>query len=248
MLLQEQEAAYSDLLQHNDVRWLSRGRVLERFFALRKEVSEFLSSQKSSKAKDLLARMQKPDFIAQIAFLCDIMGHLNTLNLQLQGRGSSVAEIIEKVSVFRVNLDLFLPDVMGRKIHFPTLRNVSVSSAAMAGMKGLLKSLAENFTERFNDFKIPKQVILFVRNPFAVDVSGSCPAEAKAVMPGIDEAAFQLELVQIQSSDVLKAKFGEEGLCEFWAHSTHQFHHCRRLAIYLLTMFGSTYICELIIV
>ncbi|KAJ3585150.1 hypothetical protein NHX12_013872 [Muraenolepis orangiensis] len=69
----------------------------------------------------------------------------------------------------------------------------------MAGMKGLLKSLAENFTERFNDFKIPKQVILFVRNPFAVDVSGSCPAEAKAVMPGIDEAAFQLELVQFQS-------------------------------------------------
>ncbi|KAJ3594051.1 hypothetical protein NHX12_006383 [Muraenolepis orangiensis] len=183
MLLQEQEAAYSDLLQHNDVRWLSRGRVLERFFALRKEVSEFLSSQKSSKAKDQLARMQKPDFIAQIAFLCDIMGHLNTLNLQLQGRGSSVAEIIEKVCVFRVNLDLFLPDVMGRKIHFPTLRNVPVSSAAMAGMKGLLKSLAENFTERFNDFKIPKQVILFVRNPFAVDVSGSCPAEAKAVMP-----------------------------------------------------------------
>lgn len=244
MLLQEKDAPYSDLLQHNDVRWLSRGKVVERFFALREEVGEFLSGQKSNKAQELLAHMKTPDFISQVAFLCDIMGHLNKLNLQLQGRDSSVAEILENVTAFQVNLSLFLPDITGRKIHFPTLRSVPVSSTALAGMRRLLKSLAENFKERFNNFKIPKELLLFVRNPFAVDVSGPCPAEAKAVMPGVDEAAFQLELVQIQSSDVLKAKLSEDGPCQFWAHSTHQFHHCRALAIYLLTMFGSTYICE----
>ena len=244
MLLQEKDAPYSDLLQHNDVRWLSRGNVLERFFALKGEVEEFLSSQKSNKAKDLLAHMKTPDFIAQVAFLCDIMGHLNKLNLDLQGKGSSVAEILEHVNAFQVSLALFLPDITAKKLHFPTLRKVPVSRAALAVMKLLLQSLAKNFTERFGDFNIHKELLLFVRDPFAVDVSGSCAAEANTALPTVDEAAFQLELVKIQSSDVLKAKLKKDKLGEFWAHATHQFPHCRRLAIYLLTMFGSTYVCE----
>lgn len=61
--------------------------LLERFYALRNEVSEFLSSHQSDKAKHLLANIK--DFMAHIAFLCDIMGHLNTLKLQLQGGGKA---------------------------------------------------------------------------------------------------------------------------------------------------------------
>lgn len=62
MLLQEQEAEFTDLLQHNGVRWLSRGRVLEQFYALRNEVSEFLSSQKSNK-----------DFMVHIGFFATFL-------------------------------------------------------------------------------------------------------------------------------------------------------------------------------
>ena len=113
MLLKEQDAEYADLLQHNDVRWLSRGRVLERFFALYKEVSEFLSGQKSAKSQELLAFIQDAEFISHLAFLCDITSHLNTLNLQLQAGGASVGELLHKVNAFQSDLHVYLSDLKG---------------------------------------------------------------------------------------------------------------------------------------
>ena len=44
-LLEEVDSAYSDLLQHNRVRWLSRGEVLKRFAACLEYVKTFLESK-----------------------------------------------------------------------------------------------------------------------------------------------------------------------------------------------------------
>ncbi|XP_068204564.1 protein FAM200A-like [Palaemon carinicauda] len=49
--LTEVNASYDDLLVHNNVRWLSKGKVLERFWAIRKELQTFLEDQNSVKAK-----------------------------------------------------------------------------------------------------------------------------------------------------------------------------------------------------
>jgi hypothetical protein len=49
--LTEVSAEFDDLLLHNNVRWLSKGKVLERFWAIRNELQLFLSQQKSAKAK-----------------------------------------------------------------------------------------------------------------------------------------------------------------------------------------------------
>ncbi|KAK5874193.1 hypothetical protein PBY51_019164 [Eleginops maclovinus] len=44
-LIEDYETEYSDLVLHNAVRWLSRGRVLERFLSLLPEISTFLDSK-----------------------------------------------------------------------------------------------------------------------------------------------------------------------------------------------------------
>ena len=44
-LLDELESAYGDLLLHADVRWLSRGKVLQRFVDLLPEIKMFLSTR-----------------------------------------------------------------------------------------------------------------------------------------------------------------------------------------------------------
>ena len=54
-LLEEMSAEHKDLLLHNDVRWLSKGRVLERVCDLRDELVSFLSSLQSPKAREFLA-------------------------------------------------------------------------------------------------------------------------------------------------------------------------------------------------
>lgn len=43
--LEEGEAEHTDLLQHMDVRWLSRGTFLQRFRELLFEIKEFLASK-----------------------------------------------------------------------------------------------------------------------------------------------------------------------------------------------------------
>ncbi|XP_055589246.1 protein FAM200A-like [Uranotaenia lowii] len=51
MMLTEMEAEYGDLLYYCEVRWLSRGAMLERFYSFRKEIALFLQDKGKSTAK-----------------------------------------------------------------------------------------------------------------------------------------------------------------------------------------------------
>ena len=51
--LEEAEAEHTDLLLHTDVRWLSRGRFLERFRELLPEIKEFLKEFKDTEYAQL---------------------------------------------------------------------------------------------------------------------------------------------------------------------------------------------------
>lgn len=88
--LTEVNAEFDDLLLHNNVRWLSKGKVLERFWTLRKELETFLLNQKSPKAKPFVEFLQNNENMEIAAFLSDITCHLNDLNLKLQGKNNSV--------------------------------------------------------------------------------------------------------------------------------------------------------------
>ena len=48
--LSENNAIYSDLLVHNNIRWLSKGRVLERFWSISEELMVLLEGQSNVKA------------------------------------------------------------------------------------------------------------------------------------------------------------------------------------------------------
>ncbi|KAF7649326.1 hypothetical protein LDENG_00143290, partial [Lucifuga dentata] len=99
--------AYDDLLWHNNVRWLSKGRVLERFWAIRKDLEMFLTEQKNAKAKQYLAFLHNESKMELVAFLVDITCHLNELNLKLQGKGNSVCDLMSAVHSFERQLEIF---------------------------------------------------------------------------------------------------------------------------------------------
>lgn len=83
--LAELDAEYGDLLYFTDVRWLSRGKLRERFFHLKDHILNFLA-QKGKEVPEL----KDPQWLTDFAFLTDLTGHLNDLNTRLQGKDNLI--------------------------------------------------------------------------------------------------------------------------------------------------------------
>ena len=101
-LCDENDKKFERLLLHTEVRWLSKGSCIKRFFSLYDTIVEFLlSNHEDDLAKDI-------DYIrGDVAYLSDIFEKLNQLNLKLQGSNfnliaakSAVLTFMKKVEVF----------------------------------------------------------------------------------------------------------------------------------------------------
>jgi hypothetical protein len=249
--LSEVDAEYDDLLVHNDVRWLSKGKVLQRFWILKEEVHQYLQTLSSEKAAGFADKLNNENFMQIVAFLCDIFQYLNDLNVKLQGRKHNVADLIENISAFRSKLVLFHTDISSRKLlHFSTMKAAvghALPSVDLSVMTSFIEQLMTNFEERFDNFKIKKEVLVLLRNPFHVDIAGDIAHEVAVAtcFNFINESEFQLQLVDLQNDEALKAGFSMSSDAEdFWIVQAVRYPIVREVALTLLTMFGSTYVCE----
>ena len=80
MLLNEVDSQYSGLIMYNNVRWLSRGQVLNRFVELLEEMKCFLGEkgQEYPELTDI-------NWLNDLHFFADFALHYNNLNTKLQG-------------------------------------------------------------------------------------------------------------------------------------------------------------------
>ena len=113
------------LLYHTEVRWLSRGRVMSRFFQLRETIKLYLQHRNSN----LAASLESDEFVQSVAYIADVMHHLNELNLSLQGQQINVVTACEKVKAFKLKLSLWSRRIdNGNLANFPSLDEIANSS------------------------------------------------------------------------------------------------------------------------
>ena len=165
--LREVDADYDELLPHNDVRWLSKGRVLERFWSIRKEISAFLAQLKSQKAKPFSLFLEDERKMHIVAFLDGITSHLNGLNLKLQGKDSSIGDLMTAVRSFQRKLEVFKEDLQGECANFPTVKEVQ-GERDQTPFVDFVDKLIVNFGKRFDSFSFGQQLTLFIQNPFLI--------------------------------------------------------------------------------
>ena len=69
-------------------------------------------------------------FLAEVHFLCDMFGQLNTLNLEIQFAVESLfAYLVERLCAFKTKLTIFTTDLRNSKLmHFPQLRTFMITS------------------------------------------------------------------------------------------------------------------------
>ena len=91
-----ENSSHHTLLMHTAVRWLSKGKTLERVFLLRRELAAFLQNGRHKNAH----YFHDPHFLARLALLIDIFKHVNKLNSKLQGKRKWAFDFQSSIKAF----------------------------------------------------------------------------------------------------------------------------------------------------
>lgn len=104
--LEDLEEEYSVFLLHCEVRRLSKGEVLSYFCLLKNSVLQF--SEEKGELPGERELLLNNVWLRDLAFLTDITGHLNTLNMNLQGSNKLLTNLATDVTSIKLKLKLFV--------------------------------------------------------------------------------------------------------------------------------------------
>ncbi|KAK1897136.1 General transcription factor II-I repeat domain containing protein 2A [Dissostichus eleginoides] len=194
---------------HTEIRWMSRGKCLERFFALRAEIPVFLEDTIQCDTSAYCAKLRNTDFLLDMAFLADITSHLNHLNMRLQGRCQTVSDLYAHMNAFVTKLTLFKDGFSADRpnlAHFPSCEEMRKDAPecekTLPKYRADIETLQQQFKKRFQDFHTMQPRIELFTNPLSAAIIEQPPE-------------LQLEMCELQDFALSMASmFGSTYICE----------------------------------
>ncbi|XP_012136549.2 general transcription factor II-I repeat domain-containing protein 2A-like isoform X2 [Megachile rotundata] len=219
----------TELPNYIETEWLNRGTILEKFYNIHEIIRDFMELTGHP-----VPELKDTQWLIDLAFLTDLVQHMNRLNLLLQEEGKIIVELYDTVRAFQMKIQLWIRQLqMGNAYHFPKLKLAAVNEDCIKKYCSILQILLEEFETRFRDIQNLDTDFNIFAMPFSVNVN-TVPAEVL------------LELIDLRCDRRLKANAGT--LIDFYeAFSYIRFPHLHNLVARTLSMFGSTYICERLI-
>ncbi|XP_042544034.1 general transcription factor II-I repeat domain-containing protein 2B-like isoform X2 [Dipodomys spectabilis] len=226
-LLYELDSQYGSLWYHTGIKWLSRGLVLQRFFESLEDIDSFLSSRGRP-----LPQLSCKAWVLDLAFLVDVTTHLNSLALALQVHPQLVTRMFDLFRAFLAKLGLWETHLARNNLaHFPTLRAVSRSASDVLGYIPRIAGLKAEFQARLAAFHAQESELRLFSSPFSA-AADHVPEE------------LQMEVIDLQCNSALRAQYERLGVPQFCKHLRSSYPRFRAHCARVLSMFGSTFVCE----
>ena len=204
-LLEKSESPFGDVIYFSEIRWLSRGQTLKRFFSLRKEITEFLTE----KNRDV-SSLQDINWLCDLTFLVDVIGVMNELNLKLQGNSKLIYDLLGYVNSTERKFPLLQEQLqIGYFCHFETcwilVKENTKASVILQSEKyyKIIQSLLEDFDKRFDDFKSRTDNYISFSDPFSCN-----PRDISEEM--------QFELTELQENINANNSYRNNSLIDFY--------------------------------
>ena len=157
------------------------------------------------------------------------------------------------ISAFKKKLTLFHDDLSeGDFTHFDALNQLNQSSdkidrsVVQEVCCTFIQKLKSEMESRFANLDSQcKDVNLLFSDPFTVDIRGSWKHSIKKLVPDIDIKNIQLELTTLKEDDSLTQNHTLKTLEVFYSTMNKEIYPTiRKMGIKLLTLYGTTWICE----
>ncbi|XP_075684349.1 protein FAM200C-like [Rhinoderma darwinii] len=239
-LCKEMGSEFEVLLYHSNVRWLSRGQVLNRVFAVRVELALFLQEHQHRHADCL----KNSEFILILAYIADIFAALNHLNQQMQGGGVNIIEAEENLKAFQKKLSLWkrrtendnfanfplLDDCVSKIEDVSGIGDISVPAELKQAIATHLDELAKSLD---GYFPTRESYPAWVRQPFTFSVETT----------DVNDKYLD-EIIEIQQSQVQQQLFRTTTLSTFWCQQMVTYPVIAKKALEIFIPFVTTYLCE----
>ncbi|GBM99820.1 General transcription factor II-I repeat domain-containing protein 2A [Araneus ventricosus] len=210
-LLDEVNSVYNGLLINN-VRWLSRRNVFQRFVDCLEEIRLFLQNEgKIEQYPQLLDVM----WLSKLMFFTDICQRVNELNVKLQGTNKTIIVMIDLIRALDAKLHVFRNDIITRNYkYFPNLkknindldiRGKPVEETVTEEFISVIDSSINEFSARFSHFKELSETLKFIMYPDVISFDKLNLSQ----FDWLEIEEFEMQLIDFQSSSTWIQKFIE---------------------------------------
>ncbi|XP_076045277.1 zinc finger BED domain-containing protein 5-like [Oratosquilla oratoria] len=204
--------------------------------ALNSRLFKLLCKDMESEHEALLFHTNSEGFHATLAYLVDIFEALNAVNLKLQGKNINILVHHDTIRTFMAKLDFWKYRVLqGNVASFRNLDTALADSNLDSELKEQiithLSDLKSEFVRYFPDIDDKREAWKFIRNPFQCEVADVAEQ-------------VQEEFLELKFDSTAKEDFKDMDLETFWVKYLHVYPLTSHQALRILTMFGSTYMCE----
>ncbi|GFS50185.1 general transcription factor II-I repeat domain-containing protein 2A [Trichonephila clavipes] len=211
-LLDEVNSVYNGLIMYNNVRWLSRGNVFQRFVDCLEEIRLFLQNESKIEQYPQLMDIM---WLLKLMFFTDICQHFNELNIKLQGPNKTAIVMMDLIRVFEAKLYVFRNDIITKNYkYFPNLKkNIKDLDAqekrneekVIDNFISIMDSLIKEFSAKFSQFKELSKTFKFIMDPDVISFDKLNLSQFN----WLEIEELEMQLIDFQSSSIRIQKFIE---------------------------------------